>query len=157
MDGEGEGGVECYNVLCVQPVCLWTGKQVIGVMLRPNKKSSVFINLRAKGKQYTNNDDLCSNDSCMFVHSCVACVCVDVVHLYKSSPFPLSPSPSLFPAVVVIFNSQHLAGALDKSSLGSGSKNNIFYILMRDYGEQEAADCMSRLTRLCPYFLSERR
>ena len=54
----------------MQPIRLWTGKQVIGVMLRPNKKSPIIINLRAKGKQYTNNEDLCSNDSCMFV-----CVC----------------------------------------------------------------------------------
>ena len=58
-------------------------------------------------------------------------------------------------AVVVISNSQHLCGALDKASLGSGSKNNIFYILLRDYGQQVAADCMSRLARLCPFFLSE--
>ncbi len=58
-------------------------------------------------------------------------------------------------AVVVVFNSEHLLGALDKASLGSGSKNNIFYILLRDYGEQAAADCMSRLARLCPFFLSE--
>lgn len=56
--------------------------------------------------------------------------------------------------VVVIYNSEHLCGALDKASLGSGSKNNIFYILLRDYGQQVAADCMSRLARLCPYFLS---
>ena len=58
--------------------------------------------------------------------------------------------------VVVIYNSQHMCGALDKASLGSGSKTNIFYILLRDYGSQEAADCMSRLARLCPYFLSNR-
>ena len=57
-------------------------------------------------------------------------------------------------AVVVIYNSEHLCGALDKASLGSGSKNNIFYILLRDYSQEVAADCMSRLARLCPYFLS---
>lgn len=57
---------------------------------------------------------------------------------------------------MVIYNSQHMCGALDKASLGSGSKTNIFYILLRDYGPQTAADCMSRLARLCPYFLSNR-
>ena len=55
---------------------------------------------------------------------------------------------------MVIYNSEHLCGALDKASLGSGSKTNIFYILLRDYGQQVAADCMSRLARLCPFFLS---
>ena len=33
-------------------------------------------------------------------------------------------------------NSDHLAGALDKSVVGSGSKNSIFYVLLRDFGEQ---------------------
>lgn len=58
--------------------------------------------------------------------------------------------------VVVVHNSLHMCGALDKASLGSGSKTNIFYILLRDYGQQVAADCMTRLARLCPYFLSNR-
>lgn len=66
------------------------------------------------------------------------------------------PSSFLSIAVVVIHNSQHMCGALDKASLGSGSKTNIFYILLRDYGQQVAADCMTRLARLCPYFLSNR-
>ena len=44
---------------------------------------------------------------------------------------------------------------MDKATLGSGSKNNIFYILLRDYGQTHAAAAMSRLARLCPAFLSE--
>lgn len=57
---------------------------------------------------------------------------------------------------VVIYNSNLLAGAMDKATLGSGSKNNIFYILLRDYGQQAAADAMWRLARICPVFLSNR-
>ena len=57
---------------------------------------------------------------------------------------------------VVIFNSQLLAGAMDKATLGGGSKNNIFYILLRDYGQKTAADAMWRLARICPVFLSNR-
>ena len=56
---------------------------------------------------------------------------------------------------VVIHNSDLLAGSMDKSTLGSGSKNNIFYVILRDYGENYAADSMSRLARLCPAFLSK--
>jgi len=37
---------------------------------------------------------------------------------------------------VVIRNGEHLCGVLDKALLGSGSKSNIFYLLMRDHGEQ---------------------
>ena len=55
-----------------------------------------------------------------------------------------------------IYNSELLAGALDKSHMGGGSKDNIFYILLRDYGPEHAAAAMSRLARLCPAFLSNR-
>lgn len=57
--------------------------------------------------------------------------------------------------VVVIQNSELMCGSMDKGTLGSGSKNNIFYILLRDWGQQEAADAMSRLARLAPVYLCE--
>ncbi|XP_059892187.1 DNA-directed RNA polymerase III subunit RPC1 isoform X1 [Gadus macrocephalus] len=57
---------------------------------------------------------------------------------------------------VVIQNSELLCGSLDKGTLGSGSKNNIFYILLRDWGQLEAANAMSRLARITPTYLSNR-
>jgi RNA polymerase Rpb1, domain 3. len=59
-------------------------------------------------------------------------------------------------ADVVIRNSELLAGSMDKSTLGSGSKNNIFYILLCDWGEDYAATAMWRLARLSSYFLMQR-
>ena len=59
-------------------------------------------------------------------------------------------------ADVVIRNSELLAGSMDKSTLGSGSKNNIFYILLCDWGEDYAATAMWRLARLSSYFLMNR-
>lgn len=56
----------------------------------------------------------------------------------------------------VIRNSQLLAGALDKSVLGSGSKQNIFYTLYRDWGEDIATTAMWRLGRLASCFLMNR-
>lgn len=53
-------------------------------------------------------------------------------------------------------NSELLAGALDKTLLGGGSKSNIFYILLRDYGPEASADAMSRLAKLIPTYLSHR-
>lgn len=47
-----------------QPCRLWTGKQVISVMLCPNRFSSIKMNLRTKGKQYSRDEDMCVNDSC---------------------------------------------------------------------------------------------
>ncbi|KJH41173.1 RNA polymerase Rpb1, domain 2 [Dictyocaulus viviparus] len=57
---------------------------------------------------------------------------------------------------VIFRNGQHISGALDKTLLGSGSKINIFYILLRDFGEDVAIDAMWRLARVAPVFLSNR-
>lgn len=56
----------------------------------------------------------------------------------------------------MIYNSELLCGTLDKGVLGSGSKSNIFYILLCDWGEQYAADGMWRLARLCSFYLMNR-
>ncbi|CCD66619.1 DNA-directed RNA polymerase subunit [Caenorhabditis elegans] len=104
-----------------RPVELWTGKQLIELIIRPDKGSDVSLNLTAKNKSYTGNLELCSKDS-----------------------------------YVIIRNSVLLAGCLDKSLLGSSSKVNIFYMLMRDYGEDAAVDAMWRLARMAPVFLSNR-
>ena len=45
-------------------------------------------------------------------------------------------------------NSELLTGVIDKSSIGGGSKSNIFHLIMRDYSSDEAADCMTRLSKL---------
>ncbi|XP_067828587.1 DNA-directed RNA polymerase III subunit RPC1 isoform X1 [Heptranchias perlo] len=106
----------------LKPVTLWTGKQIFGLILKPNKECPINANLRTKGKQYCGKgEDLCHNDS-----------------------------------FVVIQNSELMSGSLDKGTLGSGSKNNIFYILLRDWGQMAAADAMSRLARLAPVYLSNR-
>ena len=57
---------------------------------------------------------------------------------------------------VIIRNSELLAGTMDKSVLGSGSKQNIFYILLRDWGEDVATAAMWRLTRIANHFNFER-
>ncbi|KAK6965965.1 DNA-directed RNA polymerase III subunit RPC1 [Biomphalaria glabrata] len=102
-----------------KPCQLWTGKQVFSLLMKPNKECPVKINQRMKGKNYTKNEDLCTNDS-----------------------------------FIVIHNSEIMCGYMDKATLGSGSKQTIFYLILRDYGEQAGADAMSRLARLSPAFLS---
>lgn len=59
-------------------------------------------------------------------------------------------------ADVNIRNSELLAGSMDKSTLGSGAKNNIFYVLLRDFGEDIAALAMWRLARLASAYLMNR-
>ncbi|CAF0829663.1 unnamed protein product [Brachionus calyciflorus] len=57
---------------------------------------------------------------------------------------------------IVVHNSQLMCGALDKGVLGSGAKNNIFYLLLRDFGEKYAASAMLRLARTASFFLMNR-
>lgn len=46
---------------------------------------------------------------------------------------------------VLIRNSELLAGTVDKSHLGSGGKGgNIFYIILRDFGQEYAIKSMWR-------------
>ena len=62
---------------------------------------------------------------------------------------------SIHVAVIVVRNSELLCGAMDKSVLGSGSKNNVFYVLLRDFGEEAAAAALSRLSKITSDFLSK--
>lgn len=57
---------------------------------------------------------------------------------------------------VIIRNSELLCGSLDKSTLGSGTKNSIFYVLLRDWGEEVAVKAMWRLARMASYFMMNR-
>ncbi|XP_022661232.1 DNA-directed RNA polymerase III subunit RPC1-like isoform X1 [Varroa jacobsoni] len=110
--------VELPRPAILKPRVLWTGKQIFSLILKPSRESNVRINLRAKNKKYTKNEDMCANDN-----------------------------------YVIIRNSELLCGRMDKGTMGSGSKNSIFYLLLRDYNAQLAADAMWRLARVAAYFL----
>lgn len=49
---------------------------------------------------------------------------------------------------VIIRNSELLCGSMDKGTMGSGTKNSIFYVMLRDFGEEEATKSMWRLARV---------
>ena len=69
-----------------------------------------------------------------------------------------SKSPEMVPndSWVHLRNSQLCAGTMDKSSLGSGSKKQVFYIMTRDYGEESAARAMWRMCRTGFYIQQKR-
>lgn len=50
---------------------------------------------------------------------------------------------------VVIRNSEIMCGSMDKNTLGSGTKSSIFYVILRDFGENESTRAMWRLARVC--------
>ncbi|KAN0004310.1 hypothetical protein ACTFIZ_010482 [Dictyostelium cf. discoideum] len=52
-------------------------------------------------------------------------------------------------------NSELMCGSIDKSIIGGGNKNSLFHILMRDFSPTIAANCMTRLAKLCARFLGD--
>lgn len=52
-----------------------------------------------------------------------------------------------------IRNSEVMCGRMDKATVGSGKKNSLFYILVRDFGVEAATNAMNRLSKLCARWL----
>lgn len=109
----------------LKPEARWTGKQVFNILMRPNKQSSVLVNLDAKCRDYKPRPgecpDMCPNDGWL-----------------------------------VIRNSEIMCGRMDKSTVGSGKKDSIFYVILRDFGPDAAVTAMNRLAKLCARFLGNR-
>jgi DNA-directed RNA polymerase III subunit RPC1 len=108
----------------IKPEAMWTGKQLFSVLMRPNKQSNVLVNLDAK--------------------------CRD----YKKPPAGQAPDMDINDGWLVIRNSQVMCGRMDKTTVGSGKKESIFYIILRDFGPDQAVKAMDRLAKLSARFLT---
>ena len=53
-----------------------------------------------------------------------------------------------------IRNSEIMCGVMDKSTIGSGKKDSVFYVIMRDFGADAAVQAMNRLARLSARWLT---
>ena len=61
--GDAEEKIEIPPPCILKPVELWTGKQVINVLLRPNRASKVFVNATVKEKFYSGKGQvMCQKD-----------------------------------------------------------------------------------------------
>lgn len=109
-----------------KPQCLWTGKQLYSMLIRPNKESNVLLNFDSKCKTFTPPE--------------------------VGQPNEMSPNDGY----VVVRNSQLLAGVMDKALLGDGKKSSLFYTILRDYGNVEAAAAMNRMAKLCCRYMGEK-
>lgn len=107
-----------------KPQRLWTGKQLWNMLLRPNKKMNVRINLEAKCK------------------------------MYKAPPKGFAPDMTEDDSYLVIRNSEVMCGYMDKATVGDGKKDSVFYVLMRDFGPDYAVQGMNRLARLSARWLT---
>lgn len=57
---------------------------------------------------------------------------------------------------IILQDGELLCGTLDKTILGSGSKTNVFYVMLRDVSCDESADAMWRLARVTSFFMANR-
>lgn len=118
IDMLGETRFDLPPPTVLAPQMLWTGKQVFSVLMRPNKDDPCLVNLDAPCRQFRQPKD--------------------------GRPKDLDPND----AWLVIRNSELLLGVLDKSTIGSGKKDNVFYAMLRDFGPAAAAEGMNRLSKL---------
>lgn len=60
--GDAEEHIDIPMPAILRPIKLWSGKQVFSAMIRPNKASTVLVNLETKEKNYTKHKHFCPND-----------------------------------------------------------------------------------------------
>ncbi|KAF5389823.1 hypothetical protein D9757_003589 [Collybiopsis confluens] len=115
----------------IKPVRLWTGKQIFNVLMRPNRKSNIFVNVESKCHRWEEAKP-------------------------ENYPSRMTLAKDMSPndGWLVIVNSEVMCGVMDKAIVGSGKKKSIFGVIMRDYGSEEAAAAMNRLAKLCARWLA---
>lgn len=55
---------------------------------------------------------------------------------------------------LVVRNSEVMCGRMDKTTVGSGKKDSIFYIILRDFGPDQAVIAMNRLAKISARYLT---
>ncbi|GAA5868140.1 hypothetical protein JCM8547_003356 [Rhodosporidiobolus lusitaniae] len=123
----------------LKPERLWTGKQVFNVLMRPNKKSNVNVNLECKNKT-------------MLAPS------KDHGDPKKNEPGAIAYPPfmSVNDGYLVVQNSEIICGVFDKATVGDGNKKSVYAVIQRDFGADEAAKCMNRMAKLCARWLANK-
>ncbi|KAI0152918.1 DNA-directed RNA polymerase III subunit RPC1 [Xylariaceae sp. FL1272] len=134
---DGDTHIDLPPPAILAPRRLWTGKQVFSMMMKPNKETPVMINLDAKCREY--QEPVSDADG-------------------KSKTKKRRIAPDMCPndGWLVVRNSQVMCGRMDKSTVGAGKKDSIFYVILRDYGPDAAVTTMNRLAKLCARTLTNR-
>lgn len=123
-----------------KPIALWTGKQVFSLLLKPNSRSQINVNLETKCRTFGKDEkDKAGN---AFGGS----------KTFAGTTFDNSFCPN--DGWLVIHNSELLCGVVDKAIIGDGNKKSMFYVVLRDYGSAEAAKCMNKVAKLSSRWLA---
>ncbi|KNC52211.1 DNA-directed RNA polymerase [Thecamonas trahens ATCC 50062] len=112
----------------LKPVELWTGKQVFSVLLNP---AANYSGTGDPNREVTVNLST-KNKS------------------YSKAGAEMCPSDGW----TLFYNSQLLAGVVDKAIVGSGSKASLFYVIERDNSPAQAARAMQRLAKFSARWLA---
>lgn len=66
--GDGAEQIDLPTPAILKPLELWTGKQLFSVLIRPNSKTRVFVNLVVVEKNYNKNggETMCPNDGYVY-------------------------------------------------------------------------------------------
>lgn len=123
-----------------KPKQLWTGKQIFSLLLRPNQKSQILLNLRTRCRNF--GKDVLDQFGVPFSQKKTR-----AGTLFDSSFCPND-------GFLVIHNSEILSGVIDKAIIGDGNKKSMFNVLMRDFGVDAAADCMNKVAKLSARWLA---
>ena len=128
---------ECIHFLPIpavlQPQELWTGKQVIPLLLGSRGSLGYQTGMRRQyGLNFTSTGKFGSS--------------------YKDRMFPPKDDHVRF------YNNELLSGRLEKNIMGSGdrAKNGYFFHVKKHFGIEFAAACMSRFSRLTSRYLMQR-
>jgi DNA-directed RNA polymerase III subunit RPC1 len=112
----------------LKPQALWTGKQVWSVLMRP------FA-------------DYGGRDRPILVNLEARC------KQFKATP-GVADDLNEDDAFLVIRNSEVMCGCFDKATVGDGKKDSVFYVIMRDFGEDYAVQAMNRLSKVSARWLT---
>ncbi|WOL00292.1 DNA-directed RNA polymerase III subunit 1 [Canna indica] len=64
--GDAMESVDLPTPAIIKPIELWTGKQLFSVLVRPNARTRVFLNLMVKEKIYTKSETMCPSDGFVY-------------------------------------------------------------------------------------------
>jgi DNA-directed RNA polymerase III subunit RPC1 len=59
---DGLDDIELPEAAIVRPIRLWTGKQVMSLLIRPNRKCRVLVNFDLKDRNYTSQQSMYHKD-----------------------------------------------------------------------------------------------
>eukprot|EP01054_Gregarina_sp_Poly1_P006220 Gregarina_sp_Poly_1__6219@NODE_329_length_9477_cov_82_111477_g279_i0_p1_GENE_NODE_329_length_9477_cov_82_111477_g279_i0NODE_329_length_9477_cov_82_111477_g279_i0_p1_ORF_typecomplete_len1682_score254_39RNA_pol_Rpb1_5/PF04998_17/2_6e123RNA_pol_Rpb1_2/PF00623_20/2_2e69RNA_pol_Rpb1_1/PF04997_12/5_9e68RNA_pol_Rpb1_3/PF04983_18/7_5e03RNA_pol_Rpb1_3/PF04983_18/3_2e29RNA_pol_Rpb1_4/PF05000_17/1e24Ribosomal_S14/PF00253_21/9_5e03Ribosomal_S14/PF00253_21/0_48_NODE_329_length_9477_cov_82_111477_g279_i036018 len=110
----------------VKPMELWTGKQLYNILIRPNRSAKVMLNFELKERDFKK---------------------------------PLAGEPPFMcpkDGYILFYQSELMCGALGKKVLGGGSKEGLFFHLIRDNNPQIAAEVMGRVAKLTGRWFANR-